>query len=215
MILFSYFLLIMDQQHQKKELEAKHQELLQWRCKTKAEPFISWLVYSNDMKAADLVPDVNDDLKREFSFYQQALSAGQYAQEYYSSKNHKKDFFYFQELTAQDDDNIHNLSMLKDYKHMKKIQQRQESERETIKKRDEARKVRTQKKSAKKVQKESIKKKQEDRSEKNKFIKEQKRKRQSLSKQERDSFSDDEQDKRRKHERPKTSKFKSNKRQRS
>jgi hypothetical protein len=166
------------------ELETKYDELLKWRGRN-ADTFISWLVCQPAASplATDLVSDVNDDFKRELAFYQQALNSVQ--------SIGAKDFFH---IHSQDSGEAGAVPMLKNPQHMKKIQKRQESEQDNLKKIQEAQRLRAQKKFSKEAQKHALQKKQAEQAAHTALLKDQKRKRSLISKQE-DPFSgDDESD---------------------
>lgn len=144
-------------------LYLKYKELSQWRSVSINAPFINWLDYTCTETSVD--QDMNDDLKRELSFYQQALSAVQYAHNQWKQTSTEPN-----PLLSTDT----KMVMIKDGIHMKKVQDRQQSEQDMVKKKEQVERVRIQKKFAKQTRHKAVERKQTSTSKHNKMLKKQK-----------------------------------------
>lgn len=141
-------------------LYLKYKELSQWRSISTNMPFINWLDYT--CTETSVGQDINDDLKRELSFYQQALSAVQYAHNQWKQTSTETN-----PLLSTDT----KMIMIKNDIHMKKVQDRQQSEQDMIKKKEQIERVRMQKKFAKQARCKTVGRKQTLISEHNKMLK--------------------------------------------
>ncbi|KAI8895435.1 eukaryotic rRNA processing protein EBP2-domain-containing protein [Globomyces pollinis-pini] len=112
---------------------------------SKELPFIETLAHTNTIVTSGNIPDVNDDLKRELAFYEQALESCKVARNLITQAGipFSRPDDYFAEMIKTDD-------------HMEKVRQKLIEQSQSIKLSEQAKKQRDLKKFGKKVQVEKL-----------------------------------------------------------